>query len=170
MSGDWIPVTTRIRCLWKSAPGRLGVWSPSDRICFVDWAFLFLCFSIPGRTALRQSGGPVAAGWRRVWSSSCLTPLRLLPEYWGVVATVSCCGGSACVRVVAAALRWSNVGRVCLWRFSNIASSKEPDMKKRLHWNATSWFWEPNPRFELGTPSLRVKCSTAELIRLSTEN
>ena len=28
--------------------------------------------------------------------------------------------------------------------------------------------FEPNPRFELGTPSLRVKCSTAELIRLST--
>ena len=26
-------------------------------------------------------------------------------------------------------------------------------------------FYEPNPRFELGTPSLRVKCSTAELIR-----
>ena len=26
-------------------------------------------------------------------------------------------------------------------------------------------FFEPNPRFELGTPSLRVKCSTAELIR-----
>ena len=32
------------------------------------------------------------------------------------------------------------------------------------------WTFEPNPRLELGTPSLRVKCSTAELIRLSTEN
>ena len=32
------------------------------------------------------------------------------------------------------------------------------------------WTFEPNPRLELGTPSLRVKCSTTELIRLSTEN
>lgn len=27
------------------------------------------------------------------------------------------------------------------------------------------WTFEPNPRLELGTPSLRVKCSTTELIR-----
>ena len=27
------------------------------------------------------------------------------------------------------------------------------------------WTFEPNPRLELGTPSLRVKCSTAELIQ-----
>ena len=35
---------------------------------------------------------------------------------------------------------------------------RPPDMSGGL-------IYEPNPRFELGTPSLRVKCSTAELIR-----
>ena len=44
---------------------------------------------------------------------------------------------------------------------------KIPDLpvRKKAAGHVRRPFYEPNPRFELGTPSLRVKCSTAELIR-----
>ena len=38
-------------------------------------------------------------------------------------------------------------------------------IKKEITKTVISWLLEPKPRFELGTPSLRVKCSTAELFR-----
>ena len=40
-----------------------------------------------------------------------------------------------------------------------------PHTKKRSHPAMQPPDFEPKPRFELGTPSLRVKCSTAELFR-----
>ena len=48
---------------------------------------------------------------------------------------------------------------------------KIPDLpvRKKAAGHVRRPFYEPNPRFELGTPSLRVKCSTAQLIR-STGN
>ena len=36
--------------------------------------------------------------------------------------------------------------------------------------SVSRWLSEPKPRFELGTPSLRVKCSTAELFRPFAES
>ena len=44
---------------------------------------------------------------------------------------------------------------------------KIPDLpvRKKAAGHVRQPFYEPNPRFELGTPSLRVKCSTAELIQ-----
>ena len=37
--------------------------------------------------------------------------------------------------------------------------------QKKDEKNLILFCFEPKPRFELGTPSLRVKCSTAELIQ-----
>ena len=49
----------------------------------------------------------------------------------------------------------------------NSPSNPDIDTKRRgeNHFNGLLLFFEPKPRFELGTPSLRVKCSTAELFR-----
>ena len=58
-----------------------------------------------------------------------------------------------------------------LWRASALKIPFQPyfspyrNKKASNHISVTCWFSEPKPRFELGTPSLRVKCSTAELIQ-----
>ena len=44
------------------------------------------------------------------------------------------------------------------------------DTKKEVAPSVQPPLPEPNPRLELGTPSLRVKCSTTELIRPPVEN